>query len=432
MNPQLTDAGRNLLLRALAGETIKFTRIQLGDGAAQQPAEADALLSPKLTALISDFSIGDNYVTLTALFNNSGVDTGFRITEAGFFAEDPDDATNEILYALGNTEADNADYVPDRADRVLEMQYDAAIYIGDAENVTAAISGSLVYATKEALDEHIDDAENPHRVTKAQVGLDKVPNVTTNDQTPTYDVHANMDDLVSGEKMSTAFGKIKSAVSALIRHLASKSNPHSVTASQVGAAPAAHRHGAADITTGVLSVSRGGTGQSSHVDGGLLRGNGADALSAVRGIGALYSPTTGAPRFGVLPATHGGTGCTSTEQLAATLINSGLGKIVFGQYTGTGTSGVNGKNKLDFPMQPLLLVVMRTGFCGVEERFFVTPGVELLSDDLTGLITGNEIYFTWGEQTVQWYSSTPVRQLNGDRLKYNYIAILSNVGTREE
>ena len=30
MTPQLTGAGKNILMRALAGETINFTKIQLG------------------------------------------------------------------------------------------------------------------------------------------------------------------------------------------------------------------------------------------------------------------------------------------------------------------------------------------------------------------------------------------------------------------
>jgi hypothetical protein len=42
-------------------------------------------------------------------------------------------------------------------------------------------------------------------------------------------------NLTSGEKMSVAFGKIAKAIASLISHLADKSNPHGVTASQIGA-----------------------------------------------------------------------------------------------------------------------------------------------------------------------------------------------------
>lgn len=67
---------------------------------------------------------------------------------------------------------------------------------------------------------HMIDKNNPHEVTKEQVGLGNVPDVTTNDQTPTYDVSNDLSDLESGEKLSVAFGKIGKAVSSFISHLA--------------------------------------------------------------------------------------------------------------------------------------------------------------------------------------------------------------------
>ena len=67
--------------------------------------------------------------------------------------------------------------------------------------------------------EHIANKNNPHSVTKSQVGLSNVPNVSTNDQTPTYTVATSNAALSSGEKLSVAFGKIAKAVSSLISHL---------------------------------------------------------------------------------------------------------------------------------------------------------------------------------------------------------------------
>ena len=64
---------------------------------------------------------------------------------------------------------------------------------------------------------HLIDYANPHKVTKAQVGLENVPNVSTNDQTPTYTEATTFENISSGEKLSIAFGKIKKAISTLIR-----------------------------------------------------------------------------------------------------------------------------------------------------------------------------------------------------------------------
>ena len=73
-----------------------------------------------------------------------------------------------------------------------------------------------------------------HSHNKSEVGLENVPNVTTNNQTPTYSMASSNTNLTSGEKLSTAFGKIAKAINSLINHLGSTSNPHSVTKSQVG------------------------------------------------------------------------------------------------------------------------------------------------------------------------------------------------------
>ena len=44
---------------------------------------------------------------------------------------------------------------------------------------------------------------------KSKVGLDNVPNVATNDQQPTFAESGTRSNIVSGETLSTLFGKIK-------------------------------------------------------------------------------------------------------------------------------------------------------------------------------------------------------------------------------
>ena len=48
---------------------------------------------------------------------------------------------------------------------------------------------------EEKIDNHIADKENPHEVTKEQVGLSNVPNVSTNNQTPTYTEAATLENI---------------------------------------------------------------------------------------------------------------------------------------------------------------------------------------------------------------------------------------------
>lgn len=151
---------------------------------------------------------------------------------------------------------------------------------------------------EEDADAHAARTDNPHSVTKTQVGLGSVPNVSTNNQTPTYTAASSLTALVSGEKLGTAFGKLAKAVSDLISHIGNsaihftaaertklsgietgaevnsitgvKGNAESsyrtgnvnLTPANIGAAAASHTHGTGDITSGVLPIARGGTGQT--------------------------------------------------------------------------------------------------------------------------------------------------------------------------
>ena len=111
----------------------------------------------------------------------------------------------------------------------------------DRPAITLAAAKQALDEQKAAADElgqefdaHAASRANPHAVTKAQVGLGNVPNVATNDQTPTYSETAALSRLSSGEKLGAAFGKLARAVRSLMEHLADAENPHGVTKSQVG------------------------------------------------------------------------------------------------------------------------------------------------------------------------------------------------------
>ena len=87
------------------------------------------------------------------------------------------------------------------------------------QEIESAIESNIV----EKMIKHLIDFANPHKVNKEQVGLGNVLNVSTNDQTPTYEEVAELENITSGETLSTAFGKIKKAIGALINHIATDS-----------------------------------------------------------------------------------------------------------------------------------------------------------------------------------------------------------------
>lgn len=186
-------------------------------------------------------------------------------------------------------------------------------------------------AVKTQLDTHTANKSNPHGVTVAQVGLDKVPNVATNDQTPTYTAASTLAALTSGEKLSAAFGKLAKAVSDLIAHLANKSNPHGVTPTQIGAAATNHGTHVSYSTTNPVMAGAASPGSAStvarsdhvHPAQTTITGNAATAtkLATARTIRTNLGSAT-AVSFdgsgnvtpgvtGTLPVDYGGTGLSS-------------------------------------------------------------------------------------------------------------------------
>ena len=122
-----------------------------------------------------------------------------------------------------NVQNENMDIIDREINGLKQPAYKVSTAMSDlhsGEMITVAF-GKIAKAVS-TLISHVANKSNPHDVTKNQIGLGNVPNVATNDQTPTYTEASNLSSLVSGEKMSVAFGKFAKAVSTLISHTTSK------------------------------------------------------------------------------------------------------------------------------------------------------------------------------------------------------------------
>ena len=149
----LTEKGRELLAKGLAGETITFTKMAIGDGiTATSEREMTALVNQITTLpLLNVDTKGNGTCEINALLTNKSVTTGFYIRELGIFAHGNDNV--EILYAY-NTSA-NADYLPPfSANNVVEIEYVDTIIVDHVANVTAVIDPSITYITKKYADEN--------------------------------------------------------------------------------------------------------------------------------------------------------------------------------------------------------------------------------------------------------------------------------------
>lgn len=206
--PILTTAGLNLLLRAVSGEHVTFTRFKVGDGVLPEgtlPTDLTDLIDVELAFPISavdDTTTG--YLRITGHFSSLDVAEDFRMRELGLFAKGEDNVEKLYCYVY---DADGAGTVRANGCAVLtEQEVTLIVAIDEAQNISVELEEGVLYALKSDLDDHVADTDNPHQV----------------------------------------------------------------TAEQVGAAEAEHTHSAADLTGGVLPVERGGTGSGTLAE--LLEG----------------------------------------------------------------------------------------------------------------------------------------------------------------
>lgn len=382
MKLNLTTLGKDMVLQCMEGGfTMVFSSIVIGNGD-DAGSENSTVSNPLLEIPISNIERENDYVTLTGVFNNNSVTDRFRAKEIGVYAEYEgfDDTTVKSLFAYGYVPDDEADIIPANSDYILETTEQVQVFVGAIENLSAIINDSMVTVSKVEFDAHANNRNNPHGVTAEQVGLGNVPNAAPADMTVEYEAAEAVENLTPGENFRSALSKIAAAVRSFILHLKA-TNPHSVTAAQIGAAKSTHYHSASQITSGTLSPARGGTGT------------------------------------------------TSLANLRTLLALEGSAGIVSGSYTGKGTYGSSNKTSLTFTSTPKLLVVMPVSNTTHADYggFVVLNGVQALragglSDDVSN--SESQLQFTWGS-TVTWYNtSNAYFQQNASGWTYNYFAIL--------
>ena len=149
----LTEKGRELLAKGLAGETITFTKMAIGDGTSlTSERERTSLVNQITTLPILNINVKRNGTCeINALLTNKSVTTGFYIKELGIFAHGNDNV--EILYAYNISTS--PDFVPPfSANNVVEIEYVDTIIVDQVANVTAVIDPSITYITKKYADEN--------------------------------------------------------------------------------------------------------------------------------------------------------------------------------------------------------------------------------------------------------------------------------------
>lgn len=208
LTPRLTEEGIAMVVAALNGDSITFTRAVIGNATTEpaHPEQLSDVVSPMVTASFTAITEGENYVTLAAVFDNLEVVTGAYASELGLFAEDSNG--DEKLYAYTYV-GENADYIPAHdSGRTVQIQMTIVVAIGDAETVDAVLIDAAAYATREEFEDHIHDYSNPHQVDKEDVGLEKVENEYFVDNVITVDQLTTAANVATGDTLREAMSKI--------------------------------------------------------------------------------------------------------------------------------------------------------------------------------------------------------------------------------
>ena len=227
------------------------------------------------------------------------------------------DLRTNLTYRWGSTV-----YAPLSSDLALG-ETSATAYRGDR--------GKVAYDHSQVRGTGTVTPDNPHGLAPADIGLGNVPNVSTNDQAPTYEVASENAELVSGETLSTAFGKLAKIVRSFISHIANVANPHEVTKAQVGLG---------DVTN-VATTSSIASGDSRNITSG-----------------AVYTALSDLDSAKQDAVTGGASSITDTDLTASkALVSDSNGKVAVSSVTSTELgymSGVtsNVQSQLDSKIKP--------------------------------------------------------------------------------
>ena len=230
--PKFTGAGRQLHTRVLAGDTLTFTTIKLGDGTmtTEPIAALTDLIHGIITLPVHEVRRNADYADVTGVFQNAGLSSGFYWREIGIFAADPDypnDRSHDILYCYQNA-AELAEYIPSASSAVIEKIIRVACVVGDAENVTVGLA-SQAYAKAEDLqaleEQHSKDVE---RIDNALDAVD--PTKITAKAAPADGDGVMIADSADGGKAKRLrWSSVKTALGKLFVPLARKVNGKALT-----------------------------------------------------------------------------------------------------------------------------------------------------------------------------------------------------------
>lgn len=212
----LTINGRNELAKAELGEVFQFTEVVLGDGEFRGSFSNKTSLEHEVMRLsITSIKRKESEVIVECDFDSKSAQQAFYFREIGIVG-------NGKLCYYDNAGAD-AEYIdPESSTIVKQKRLRFVLAISSEVELNVALAEGL-YALDQDLKQveakipaavRVKGAEEQEfrtgdvNLTAENIGLGNVPNVSTNNQTPTFTQASDRANIGSGERLSVIFSKL--------------------------------------------------------------------------------------------------------------------------------------------------------------------------------------------------------------------------------
>jgi hypothetical protein len=147
----ITDTGRTLLGKRLAGQEVRFSKFTIGDGVYNNDAAAATALVNELFSIeVQNVYVEGGVMYFRGEFDNKTFNSDFYYREMGLWAIDPDTAA-ETLVAYVNY-GDPADFIKSAADSGVTIQklIELPLVVTNTQNITVNINNEVVAVTEKA------------------------------------------------------------------------------------------------------------------------------------------------------------------------------------------------------------------------------------------------------------------------------------------
>lgn len=157
----ITKKGIQLIAKLVAsGEVLVFSRAVVGTGRIPDgtlPEDMEALVQYKMDGSIASISSAGNKASVVFQVSSIGVPEEFDITEAGLYAEDPDEG--DILYSYFDMSEDPQHIYAEGSEVAKFFETTMTVIIGTVESVDARLDPSSLVTT-DVFNEELNNLKN--------------------------------------------------------------------------------------------------------------------------------------------------------------------------------------------------------------------------------------------------------------------------------